>query len=75
MNKSKALFEISKAAFVSTSDTTGSHQLRHRSLSMCIKTATLSYLGIVSTSDFDKHEAEVMAMLHDEQCSSASDDE
>ena len=28
-----------------------------------------------SISNFDKYEAEVMAMLHDEQCSSASDDE
>ena len=42
---------------------------------MCFKTATRLYSGIVSTSDFDKYEAEVMAMLHDEQCSSASDDE
>ena len=33
------------------------------------------YLGIFSTSDFDKYEAEVVAMLHDEQCSSTSDDE
>ena len=40
---------------------------------MCIITATRLYLGNVSTSDFDKYEAEVMAMLHDEQCSSASD--
>ena len=42
---------------------------------MCFKTATRLYLGIVSISDFDKYEAEVMAMLHDEQCSSDSDDE
>ena len=42
---------------------------------MCFKTATRIYLGIVSISDFDQYEAEVMAMLHDEQCSSASDDE
>ena len=42
---------------------------------MRIKTATRLYLRIVSISDFDKYEAEVMEMLHDEQCSSASDDE
>ena len=42
---------------------------------MCIKTATQLYLGIVSISDIDKYEAEVMATLHDEQCSLASDDE
>ena len=75
VNKPNDLFEISKAAFVSTTDSTGCHQLRHRSLSMRIKTATRLYLRIVSISDFDKYEAEVMEMLHDEQCSSASDDE
>ena len=42
---------------------------------MCFKTATRLYLGIVPIGDFVKYEAEVMAMLHDEQCSWASDDE
>ena len=51
VNKSKYMFEISRAAFVSTTDRTGCHQLRQRSLSMCIKKATR--LGIVSISDFD----------------------
>ena len=40
---------------------------------MCTKTATRLSVGNVSIIDFDKYEAEVMAMIHDEQCSSASD--
>ena len=72
-DKLKGLFQISRAAFVSTADGTGCHQLQQSGLLMCIKKATR--LGFFPVSEFGQYKAEVMAMIHDEQCSSASDDE